>query len=83
MIGETVYVGSDDVKDYFQNLALAPSEFWFSSFLTLLAEGDLGFDVDLEQLAFVAEYRLGFGHFAASNIAQRFSLLLVALVELE
>ena len=53
LVGETVYVGSDDVKDFFQNLALAPSEFWFSSFLTLLTEGDLGFDADHEQLAFV------------------------------
>ena len=83
LVGETVYVGSDDVKDFFQNLALAPSEFWFSSFLTLLTEGDLGFDADHEQLAFVAEYRLGFGHFSASNTAQRFSLLLAALVEIE
>ena len=49
----------------------------------MLAEGDLGFDVDSERLAFMAEYRLGFGHFVASNIAQRFSLLLVALVERE
>ena len=83
LLKETVYVGSDDVKDYFQNLALAPSEFWFSTFLTLSVQGDPGFKLGKEQLAFVAEYRLGFGHFAASNIAQRFSLLLVALIEIE
>ena len=83
LIPDVVYMGTDDVKDFFQHLAIAPSEFWFSTFLTLLAEGDLGFDSDTEQIAFVAEYRLGFGHFIASNIAQRFSTLLVALIELE
>ena len=83
LIPDVVYMGTDDVKDFFQHLAIAPSEFWFSTFLTLLAEGDLGFDSEVEQIAFVSEYRLGFGHFIASNIAQRFSTLLVALIELE
>jgi hypothetical protein len=36
-----------------------------------------------EPLLFAAEYVLGFGHFIASNVAQRLSILIVHLLELE
>jgi hypothetical protein len=88
-------VGSDDVKDYFQHLALARSEWWFSTFLVLFESGDPEFEnlpsrqrerarhSTRDRLAFVAEYRLGFGHFSASNTCQRLSNLIVELIEIE
>ena len=78
-----VYAASDDVKDYFQHLPLATSEHWFSTFITLAENGDPGFSGHAEGVSFVTEYRLGFGHVSASNVAQRLSTLIVALIELE
>ena len=55
---------TDDAANYFNQIALRPSERWKSNFVWRGADG---------ALVIVSEMRLGFGLSASSNIAQRFS----------
>ena len=82
MLGEPVYVIGDDFKDYFNQLAMAPSELHKVGTVFLAEAGDLPLSggepaEGTDQLVFVSERRLGFGTHGASNIAQRFSDALV------
>ena len=74
LTGLVLYIFSDDLKDFFRQLALHPSELWLTTFLWLDAEGD-------EE--FISEERLGFGLAHASNIAQRFSNAVIAIFHKE
>lgn len=71
-----IYVFSDDVKDYFNQLGMASSELWKLGIAFL---EDLNAPPDKARLVFVSEKRLGFGTHTASNTAQRFSDALLAL----
>ena len=74
LIGLALYIFSDDLKDFFRQLALHPSELWLSAFLWLDEE---------DETEFIVEERLGFGQSHASNIAQRFSNAAVAIFHKE
>ena len=81
ILGEPVYLFGDDAKDYFNQLAMHPSELWKLGIVFLADEGELLSGADDEsllkapggRLVFVSEKRLGFGTHGASNLAQRFS----------
>ena len=91
LLGEPTYGFEDDAKDYFNQLAMAPSELHKVGTVFLAEPGDLAHPVgppassatasgpapEGDQLIFVSEKRLGFGTHGASNIAQRFSDALV------
>ena len=87
ILGEPLYVFGDDAKDYFNQLAMHPSELWKLGIVFLAGEGDLAAETsDMwrlgtadARLVFVSEKRLGFGTHGASNIAQRFSDALLAM----
>ena len=85
-IGLTCYVVGDDLKDHFNQLAMASSEFSKMGVIFLLQGVDgtpaRGPPVGAETvfhapfgrtLLFVSERRLGFGAKVSSNYAQRFS----------
>ena len=81
-LGEAIYVFGDDVKDYFNQLAMATSELHKLNIVFLAKEGELSTEEMASssapahaggRLLFVSEERLGFGTHGASNIAQRFS----------
>jgi hypothetical protein len=85
-MGEPVYLFGDDVKDYFNQLALAPEELWKCGIVFLGSDerGDPQLptstrDADGNFLIFVSELRMGFGLHPNSNIAQQFSEALNAL----
>ena len=67
---QPVFVFADDFKDFFSQLKLRESSKPLS---TSLLVGLLGDTSDAGQLAHVVEEVLGFGHYAASNIAQRWA----------
>lgn len=69
---EHVYGTSDDIKDFFNHLKLAPDQYWMACLMTLTQAGDDIFR-GFPELAFVSERVLGFGYSMASNIAQRFA----------
>ena len=77
-----VYVGVDDVADYFMHLATAPELWWYSTYAVLAREDDPNLDVG-SRLRFVGEYSLSFGIFCSSGHAQRFSMIIQALAEKE
>ena len=66
--GEDLYCLSDDVKSFFNQFRLHPSELHKSCFLWL--DKAAGED---PVPAWISEYVLGFGHSASSGIAQRFA----------
>ena len=80
LLGEPIYVFGDDIKDHFNQLAMAPSELHKVGAVTLAHDGERR---DLlppgapslagDQLIFVSERVLGFGMHPASNVAQRAS----------
>lgn len=70
LLGEPIYVFSDDASDFFNQLALSP-ESWPLFNVAFLAP--------TRELRFVSERRLGFGCHPASKIAQRFSDALLHL----
>jgi hypothetical protein len=59
-----IAAATGDVSDYFNQLALRPSELWLSNFVWRGDDGTVGI---------ASETQLGFGLVASSNIAQRFS----------
>ena len=72
---------TDDFADYFNQIPLAPSEYWTACFawsFSALGPRDplVGFGVPI---TVVAEKRLGFGVSLSSNVAQRFSEAIVAV----
>ena len=91
LMNEPTYGFEDDAKDYFNQLAMAPSELHKVGTVFLAEAGDLPHSPvppsdstssserppDSDRLVFVSEKRLGFGTHGASNIAQRFSDALI------
>ncbi|KAL3916348.1 MAG: hypothetical protein SGPRY_006855, partial [Prymnesium sp.] len=79
-MNEPIFVWVEDAAYYFNQFGYAPEELWKSTFVVGAREGDqdaLGEHFHAGQLIFVSEDRLGFGSFASSNIAQRFSNAIV------
>jgi hypothetical protein len=64
ILGEPLFIFTDDFKDYFNQLKLRPMA---SSQSTVLLRSAAG------SVEHVVEEVLGFGHFAASNVAQRWA----------
>lgn len=73
LTGEVVYLFTDDIKDYFNQLRLAPEEEWKSVVTTLAVPGDPGYDAARPSMVYVNERVLGFGTTRSSNYAQRLS----------
>ena len=83
LLGEPIYVFGDDAKDYFNQLALSSEDWAKMGVIFLHAEevGGSGVEADpASRLFFVSERRLGFGAKPSSNIAQRFSEILLAFL---
>eukprot|EP00965_Chrysotila_dentata_P064070 2121400-Pleurochrysis_carterae.AAC.1 len=83
-LGEPVYVFGDDAADYFNQLAMAPEDWWKLNIVFLKDEEQLHtsattVDAAGNTLFFVSERRLGFGTHPASNVAQRVSDALLSL----
>ena len=79
VLGEPIYVFGDDVKDYFNQLAMAPSELWKLG-VVFLRQGEsleppprYAAGAGDARLIFVSEKRLGFGTHGASNLCQRWA----------
>ena len=69
MLSLTVYTAADDFKNFFNQLRLAPAEFWKCGMI-------------LSQLGdpkYASEYIMTFGLRPASNIAQRFANAIVSI----
>jgi hypothetical protein len=81
LTGQTVYLMTDDFKDYFNQHKLRPSEYWKSVMITLAVPGDPWYDESTERLAFNVEMQHGFGFKHASNLAQRHSNFLMDELE--
>ena len=74
VLRQFIYSFGDDVKDYFNQLAMASCELHKLGIVFLSQQGDFeGAATDRFPLTFVTEKRLGFGTHGASNLAQRFS----------
>lgn len=79
-LDEPIFVWVSDAAHYFNQLAYAPEEWWKSALVVGAREGDVSSKAEPfhpHQPIVVSEKRLGFGTFASSNIAQRFSNALV------
>ena len=77
LTGEQVFLFTDDVADYFNQLRLAAEEEWKSVVVTLSTPGDATYDVSRgPELRYVNERVLGFGTTRSSNYAQRHTNLL-------
>jgi site-specific DNA-cytosine methylase len=74
LCGLVLYMFSDDLKDFFRQFAIHPSELWMLPFLWLGADGE-------EE--FIVEERMGFGLAHASNVAQRFSNAVIQIFKKE
>ena len=79
VLGEPIYIFGDDVKDYFNQLAMAPSELWKLG-VVFLRQGEsleppprYAAGAGDARLIFVSEKRLGFGTHGASNLCQRWA----------
>jgi hypothetical protein len=75
-LAEPIFVWVEDAAFYFNQFAYAPEELWKSNLIVSARLEDLDSDeqeFDPGALVFVSERRLGFGSYASSNIAQRFS----------
>ncbi|KAL3907893.1 MAG: hypothetical protein SGPRY_010009 [Prymnesium sp.] len=77
-LGEPVYIFGDDIKDYFNQLAIATSDLWQLGILFIRQPEDvLEFDAArvsrIGHALLISELRLGFGTHGASNVTQRFS----------
>jgi hypothetical protein len=83
LLDEPIYVFGDDAKDYFNQLALAPEDWWKLGVVFIHADESSvcrAADSELGRLFFVSERRLGFGAKPSSNIAQRFSEALLFML---
>lgn len=77
---EPIFVWVEDAAYYFNQLGYAPEELWKSNLVVGARPDDLtweGQPLEEGKATFVSESRLGFGSFASSNLAQRFSNALV------
>ena len=75
-MGEPIFAFLEDAAHYFSQFGYSPEELWKSNVILNARLGDLtdhGTPLAPGQLVFISEKRLGFGSFASSNIAQRFS----------
>eukprot|EP00965_Chrysotila_dentata_P150605 4975404-Pleurochrysis_carterae.AAC.1 len=76
-LNQPLYIFGDDAADYFNQLAMAPEEWWKLNIVFIheeeLLSAPLQHTDGVNALFFVSERRLGFGTHPASNIAQRFS----------
>ena len=72
-LDEPLYIFGDDAKDYFNQLAMAPEEWWKFGVVFIHADDIQVPRAPHERLFFVSERRIGFGARPSSNIAQRFS----------
>jgi hypothetical protein len=73
-IGFLLALFSDDLKDFFRQLAVHPSELYKLCFLWVDADDDD---------EFIVEKRLGFGPAHASNLAQRLSNAVIKIFHIE
>ena len=75
-MNEPIFLWVEDAAHYFNQFGYAAEELWKSTFLVNARPEDVanhGGSFEPGQLVFVSEKRLGFGTYASSNIAQRFS----------
>ncbi|KAL3894476.1 MAG: hypothetical protein SGPRY_013797 [Prymnesium sp.] len=82
-LGEPLFVWVEDAAHYFNQFGYAPEELWKSTLAVGARDGDQtteNFKFEPGEVVFVSEKRLGFGSYASSNIAQRFSNALIAWV---
>ena len=78
---QPIFVWVEDAAFYFNQFGYAAEELWKSNLIVSARPEDIaqnGHSFEAGQLVFVAEKRLGFGSYASSNIAQRFSNALTA-----
>ena len=83
MLGEPIFIWVEDAAFYFCQLGYGAEELWKSNLIVSARPGDVakdGASFKPGQLVFVSEKRLGFGSYASSNIAQRFSNALTGWV---
>ena len=83
MLDEPIFAWVEDAAHYFNQFGYSPEELWKSNLVVNARPGDLARDgtaFRAGQLVFVSERRLGFGSYASSNIAQRFSNALTGWV---
>ena len=79
VLDSPIYVIGDDLKDFFNQLAMASSELHKLGIVFLAQDGEVDDAPEHApshagvRLVFVSEKRLGFGTHGASNIAQRFA----------
>jgi site-specific DNA-cytosine methylase len=73
LVGLTLCMFSDDLRDFFRQFAIHPSELWMMPFLW--ASG--------EEPEFITELRVGFGLAHASNVAQRFANAVIRIFMIE
>ena len=73
LLDEPIYILGDDAKDYFNQLAIAPEDWFKLGVVFLHADDELSRPGTNDRIFFVSERRLGFGARMSSNIAQRFS----------
>ena len=87
LLGEPMYLFSDDAADYFNQLAMHPSEWPLLGIAFIRDEEELLSSVDVHhgdaELFFISERRLGFGTHPASNVAQRFSDAILHLYRID
>lgn len=79
-INEPIIILVSDAAYYFNQFAYAPEELWKSTLVVGSRRGDVdtaGNAFEPHRPVFISEHRLGFGSFASSNLAQRFSNALV------
>ena len=77
LLKEPIYIFGDDAKDYFNQLAIAPEDWWKLGVVFIHSSDDLervsAGSTARARIFFVSERRLGFGARMSSNVAQRFS----------
>ena len=82
LLGESIYVVGDDVKDYFNHLTHASEELYKMN-IVFINSGDVDdpeFSAPKGSLVFINEKRMGFGLHPNSMIAQEFSEVLMHLL---
>ena len=76
VMNEPIFIWVEDAAFYFNQFGYASESLWQSNLVVSAQMEDLAKDGSRflpGQLIFVSEKRLGFGSYASSNIAQRFS----------
>jgi hypothetical protein len=76
LLGEPIFVWVNDAAFYFNQFGYSPEDLFKSNLVIVSRAGDQyedGTPIEPGTVVFVSELRIGFGAFASSNIAQRFS----------